>query len=105
MPYVKSCDTLSLSVYIYLYLKIIQKRCVCGWGWGGVEGAYTCIFIRDCSITRNVRQEKISPILPPALVGKIFLSMNFLSCVNDYIKDALLHWQKFIPPNISAIQG
>ena len=35
----------------------------------------------------NFYQEKVSPILPPAIIGEIFIFANFLSCVNDYIED------------------
>ena len=47
----------------------------------------------------------ISPISPPALVDNNFIR-EFLSHVNDYIRiwRPLLHWQKFIQPNTSAIQ-
>ena len=41
-------------------------------------------------IHRNLRQEKNSPFLPPALIGKKFITLIFLSFVNDCIEDVAI---------------
>ena len=55
-------------------------------------------------IAGNFHQEKISPILPPALTGENFL--NFFSCVKDCIADMATFTilAKFYPSKIIAIQ-
>ena len=55
-----------------------------------------CVFVGKISLKEGsnsmdslnvLYRQKFSPILPPAIIGEIFLSANFLSCVNDYIED------------------
>ena len=55
-------------------------------------------------IRGNFARRKDPPISPPTLIGEKFITLIFLSCVNDYIED-MATFTAFIHPNFLQHKG